>query len=159
MESQIYYIILPRYNQRWSGGIIIKSMNREIDGQVNETTDTCFLESLLTTGKGEINVQFKLLFLHVVIPDGVAKLFYYSSMLQSEMEWPSYYIIRPRYNQRWSGGVIIKNMNREIDGQVNETTETCVLELLLIAGKGEINVQFNETTKTVFRVGHMSLMV
>jgi len=37
-------------------------------------------------------------------------------------------------------------MNHEIDGQVNETIDTCVLELLLTARKGEINVQFNETT-------------
>ena len=47
------------------------------------------------------------------------------------MEWQSYYIMPPQYNQRWSGRVIIKSMNHEIDGQVNETADTCVLELLL----------------------------
>jgi len=41
----------------------------------------------------------------------------------------------------------------------SETTDTCVLELLLTARKGEINVQFNETMTTLFRIGHMSPMV
>jgi len=46
--------------------------------------------------------------------DGVGVLFYYSSRLQLDMEWESYSIIPPRYNERWSDPLIIKSMNVEI---------------------------------------------
>ena len=86
----------------------------------------------------------------LVIQDGVVELFYYSSRLQSKMEWHSYFIILPSYNERWSGTVIIKIMNGEIDGQNNETTDTCFLELLLTTQKGEIDVQLNGTTDNCY---------